>query len=107
MRLLLDSHAMIYSLDDVTQLGLHARGCLESSESSVWFSLISLWELAIKSSTGKLKLSSTLNQMVGGLLAQGFGMIPITVEHCQRVQRLPFHHRDPFDRMLAALAQAE
>jgi len=73
-----------------------------------YVSAVSLWEVALKSALGKLKLPAPYAHIFPSQLEQnGFGVVPITSGHCARLLELPFHHRDPFDRLLLAQAEVE
>lgn len=102
MRLLVDSHPLLwFVLGNKKRLSATMRARVEDGESLV--SIASLWEIAIKSGIGKLKAPDDLPERVQQL---GFELLPITAEHVWRVRELPHHHRDPFDRLLIAQAQA-
>ena len=73
----------------------------------IYVSIASLWELSIKLSLGKIKLEQPLPDVIGGVTNSTFQLLPITTAHVLRVMGMPFHHRDPFDRMLIAQATEE
>jgi len=104
LRLLLDSHAFLWAITQPSQLAAAARRAIEETENECFVSIASLWEMAIKSSRGKLSLPSNYSD---GIEHLGAALLPITIGHVRRVQMLPFHHRDPFDRMLIAQAMEE
>ncbi|MGH9159560.1 MAG: type II toxin-antitoxin system VapC family toxin, partial [Vicinamibacteraceae bacterium] len=105
MRLLLDTHAFLWWVDDDNRLSRRARAAIADRENDCFLSLTSCWELAIKVSLGKLSLEANVEQFVSVQAAtNGFTFLPVQFSHTARVARLPFHHRDPFDRMLAAQA---
>ena len=103
MTLLLDTHALLWWLDD-TNLASAARVRIADPDEIVLVSAVTLWEVAIKCAVGKLEVDGP---MIGQLTDNGFGPLPISWEHAERAGALPPHHRDPFDRMLVAQAQAE
>jgi PIN domain nuclease of toxin-antitoxin system len=108
MRLLLDTHALLWWVDDSPRLSRRARTAIANLENECLFSLASLWEMAIKVSLRKLELPATVEAFVDRhLVAGGFHALAIDIAHVARVARLPFHHRDPFDRLLAAQALEE
>lgn len=108
MRLLLDTHTLLWWVDDAPGLSRRARAAVADPENECLFSLASLWEMAIKASLGKLELPATIEAFVERhLVAGGFRALAIDVAHVARVAQLPFHHRDPFDRLLAAQALEE
>ncbi len=90
---------------DPSRLPLASRRLLSSGTSEVCFSLASIWEIAIKYSLGKLTFDADV--IAGAAQADGFGCLDIRREHLSEVQRLPWHHRDPFDRLLVAQSIVE
>jgi PIN domain nuclease of toxin-antitoxin system len=108
MRLLLDSHALLWFLDGSSALSITARSAIEDSGNEKLVSYATAWEVAIKLSLGKLKLAVPYEEVFpGALLANGFQLLPSDVRHYRELLTLPFHHRDPFDRLLIAQARAE
>ena len=71
------------------------------------FSMVSLWEIEIKASLGKLRLRTSLDAISAALIEQGMRELSISIAHLARLRELPFHHRDPFDRLLIAQAMTE
>ncbi len=108
MRVLLDTHALIWAVDDPAHLGSKARLALEDDSNAVLISAATVWEIAIKTGLGKLTLSMPyvgwMNRAIADLEAT---ILPITVEYAEALRTLPKHHRDPFDRLLIAQAQVE
>lgn len=104
MRLLLDTHALLWAIGDPERLHAVARMALAEERNEIWVSVASIWEIGIKRSVGKLKAPDDLGPH---LEAANFEPLTITLEHATRAGSLPMHHRDPFDRMLIAQAQAE
>jgi PIN domain nuclease of toxin-antitoxin system len=102
--LLLDSHTLLWWEADDSRLSERARERVEQTDSVVFFSAASLWELAIKRALGRLRLPDTLTSR---LLDEGFQEVPITAAHGLLAGGLPRHHSDPFDRMLVAQARSE
>lgn len=108
MRLLADTHAMLWWMRDDPRLSRRARALLADGANEVLWSLASSWEIAVKTGTGKLRLDRPLHRLYADLVSeQGVVLLPIGHDHCARVADLPLHHRDPFDRMLVAQAQHE
>lgn len=103
MRLLLDSHAFLWFVSGDRRLSPAARAAIEDC-SEAWLSHASIWELAIKHAAGRLTLRDPLPEMAD---RGGFLLLAIAVRHIEAAVRLPFHHRDPFDRMLVAQAIEE
>ena len=102
MNLLLDTHVLIW-WDEGRRLSSAGRRAIEAAD-SVYVSAASAWEVAIKIGLGRLRPSRTVEEAVE---ESGFLELPITFRHAQRVAGLPAHHRDPFDRLLVAQAEAE
>ena len=108
MRLLLDTHALLWWLVDDPKLSPAAREAIADAANEVLVSAASAWEIATKVRIGKLPGAEELAADVSGHLgAEGFIELAVTVAHAQRAGALPIAHRDPFDRMLIAQAQAE
>ncbi|MFP4540460.1 MAG: type II toxin-antitoxin system VapC family toxin [Opitutales bacterium] len=108
MRLLLDTHAVLWFLRGDARLSAVARAAIESAESECLLSRASLWEISIKQSLGKLKLAEPFEERLSSaLLRNRIGDLPLERAHLFAVARLPFHHRDPFDRLLVAVARIE
>jgi len=103
---LLDTHALRCWLDGSTRLSPSARSAIDSSSSSMVISAVVPWELAIKTSTGKFSSELLLSRWQEILDAQGFSELPIESAHAIRAGLLPLLHKDPFDRLLVAQAQA-
>ncbi|MBM3532988.1 MAG: type II toxin-antitoxin system VapC family toxin [Alphaproteobacteria bacterium] len=103
MRLLLDTHTFLWWRVDEARLSPEVRAAIGGAE-SVFVSMATAWEIAIKVSMGKLRMSGTVEER---LVASHFEPLPIGFRHMERVAILPFHHRDPFDRMLIAQCQVE
>jgi len=108
MRLLLDTHTLLWWVNDAHLLSRRARAAVADPKNECLFSLASLWEMAIKLSLGKLELPANIEAFVAlHLVGGGFRSLEIEVGHVARVAQLPFHHRDPFDRLLIAQALEE
>jgi PIN domain nuclease of toxin-antitoxin system len=102
---LVDTHALLWWLFDPSRLSPTARGILEDAASPKLVSMATLWELAIKISTGKLGWSQvTVRDIAGQLIEQEFTLLPVRVEELSRVESMERLHRDPFDRLLIAQA---
>jgi PIN domain nuclease of toxin-antitoxin system len=105
VRLLLDTHILLWCLADDAALSLPARTLIADPAHQVFISPISLWEIAIKAQLGKIV--ADVHEIHTAALTTGFLPLPFTLEHALAVAHLPFHHRDPFDRALVAQAHAE
>ena len=105
MRVLLDTHALLWWVADSSRLSAEAGGLIAAPGNRVFVSAASAWEIATKYRIGKLPDAALVALDVAGIIAgQGFEELPITVADAERSGRLPGTHRDPFDRMLAAQA---
>jgi PIN domain nuclease of toxin-antitoxin system len=108
MRCLLDTHTLLWFLQDAPELPDAVGDRIEAVSTRSWVSMATVWEMAIKISLGKLSVPYSLDEELPGLLEQcGFRTLPLTFVHMGLLSVLPFHHRDPFDRLLAAQAQCE
>lgn len=103
MRVLLDTHLLLWALAAPSKLPAAARKRIDTAE--VFVSAASIWEISIKSALGKLDADP--HQVLAAVTPAGFGLLPITGEHAARVRALPTLHKDPFDRMLIAQASIE
>lgn len=103
MRLLLDTHVVLWWLDDSPELSDEVKSLIDT-EPAVHVSAVTPWEIAIKQSLGKLQGPEDLAERVRDSQFTG---LPVTAGHAVRAGRLPGHHRDPFDRILVAQAQIE
>lgn len=104
MKILLDTHILLWAFADAPRLPRAIRDVIESSETIVFVSLASLWELRIKESIGKIKLPRTFYTAIE---PAGYELLPLKSKHIHEYGLLPMHHRDPFDRMLVAQARCE
>ena len=103
MKLLLDTHTLLWFIGGSSRLSSAARILIEDSENEKFVSIVSIWEIAVKVSIGKMSLSSPFDILFPHQLQiNGFELLPVKVEHASVVASLPFHHRDPFDRLLIA-----
>jgi PIN domain nuclease of toxin-antitoxin system len=108
MRILVDTHVFLWDLLDDHRSSRKAREILSSDEHQLYFSLVSLWEIAIKMKTGKLNaLGSSVSYIRDEMAEYGMELLPIRYEHILQLERLPLHHSEPFDRLLIAQAIAE
>jgi PIN domain nuclease of toxin-antitoxin system len=103
-RLLLDTHAFLWWLSDDSALGADARQMIGEPRNQVLISAASIWEISIKQAKGMLEAPEDIEALVED---EGFTKLPISLFHGQQAGKLPEIHRDPFDRMLIAQAQAE
>ena len=103
MKLLIDTHILLWWLDDDPAIPLWAASVIADQEHAVLVSAASVWEISIKRANGRLEAPDDLLSAV----ADDFATLPMTAEHAMAAGRLPPHHADPFDRMLIAQARVE
>ena len=107
MKILLDTHLLLWIADAPERLSPEAREIIEDPENEPLFSAASLWEIAIKSGLGREDFEVDPRLLRRGLLDNGYGELPILSEHAVAIDALPPLHRDPFDRLLVAQATVE
>jgi len=107
VRSLLDTHALLWWLQEHPSLSSKARRAIAATENQISVSAATVWELAIKNNSGKLEISALLDGFESKLAEEGMLVLPISFDHALRAGALPNHHKDPFDRMLVAQAQAD
>ena len=108
MRLLLDTHIFLWFIGGDERLSETARSLIEDDQNQVYLSVASLWEMAIKISLGKLSLARPYETLIPEQIDQNqLELMGITLPHTTVVVSLPYHHRDPFDRMIIAQALTE
>jgi PIN domain nuclease of toxin-antitoxin system len=107
VKLLLDTHLLLWAANEPKRLPKAARALMEDLENELLFSAASLWEIAIKGSLGRKDFRVDARLLRRGLLDNGYTELPITSEHAVNVDHLPSTHKDPFDRMLVAQAMVE
>jgi PIN domain nuclease of toxin-antitoxin system len=108
MKVLVDTHTFIWALLQDHRLSPKSKQVLSSDDSELYFSLASLWEIAIKIKLGKLNaIGSSVAYIRDEMEAYGIQLLPIRYEHILQLEALPVHHSDPFDRLLIAQAITE
>lgn len=100
----MDSHVAIWAIQDRGQLRTATLRLIDDPTINVFVSAASIWEISIKSASGKLQVADNFVELVRGA---AYTELPVTYRHAEMAANLPLHHRDPFDRMLVAQAQAE
>lgn len=106
MKVLLDTHTFLWAITEESKLSSRVRALLPSGDS--WFSVASVWEIVIKSRSGKLSLPQPVGPFITSQLAfNGVRILPVVLNHVLRVESLELHHRDPFDRILIAQSLEE
>jgi PIN domain nuclease of toxin-antitoxin system len=104
VNLLLDTHPLLWWLDDHPSLAARAREMISDPSNVVYLSAVVMWEARIKAALGKLDIPDDFRRVVD---RQGFVELVLTIDHADTLAALPFHHRGPFDRMLIAQAMFE
>ncbi len=104
MKLLLDTHALLWWLADDPSLPETPRSLIAAGDNLVFLSAAVVWEIRIKQALGKLEIPADFQEVLTG---QPFIELPISVDHAHAIADLPMHHRDPFDRILVAQAKVE
>lgn len=100
MNNLLDTHTFIWFIEGDAQLSEKARKAIEKKDAENFVSIASLWEISIKISLGKLELKTPFPKILEEIVKNGFTLLPITFQDTLTLSELPFHHRDPFDRII-------
>lgn len=104
MRILLDTHVLLWWLEDSKRLSIRHRALIEATETAPSVSAASIWEMSIKTRKGLLSIDGDL---IGSIRSSHLSILPITESHGWAAGLLPLHHADPFDRMLVAQGQLE
>lgn len=107
MNLLLDTHVALWAITDSPKLPPKARELILSPRTTVWVSVASLWEIAVKHSVGRGDMPISSQDAARYFRESGYRLLAIEAEHVVAVQELPAHHHDPFDRILVAQALVE
>lgn len=107
MNYLLDTHALIWFVEGDAKLPQRIRALISDPSNDIWVSHASIWEIAIKTALSKIQLSLSLSGLEQFLTTHNFSALPTRFPHFEELLRLPFHHDDPFDRLLIAQAIAE
>jgi PIN domain nuclease of toxin-antitoxin system len=107
MQILIDTQILIWFLEGNNLLSPNRRQIISSSQSNIFVSLASLWEIAVKISIGKLTLSKPLADVIEQISKENIEILNILPKHILQVSTLPLHHRDPFDRIIIVQSQVE
>jgi PIN domain nuclease of toxin-antitoxin system len=107
MNLLVDTHLLLWAAGEPQKLSRTARHVLEDANAQLWFSVASLWEVAIKHQLGREDFHAAPRRLRRGLIDHGWRELAVLSEHAVAIEDLPPIHKDPFDRMLLAQAQVE
>ena len=104
MDYIIDTHILLWFIEGDKRIGKENIEIIESEDNSIFISSASLWEIAIKISIGKLKLSVDFGELEFYLIDKGFEILDFNFLHLKKLINLPFHHQDPFDRMIISQA---
>lgn len=107
MRVLLDTHAFLWSIAEPAKLSKRAARVVEDGKNELLLSTASLWEIVLKAQAGKLQLPAGPGFLAEHMARLGVASLPVEAGHVLALLRLPLHHRDPFDRLLVAQCQVE
>jgi PIN domain nuclease of toxin-antitoxin system len=107
MKLLIDTQSFIWFIEDDEKLPINIRAMMNDGANTLIISIASLWEMTIKMSLNKLKLSGDIETMINRAVIVGFDILPIKSAHLMELSKLDFVHRDPFDRLIIAQSIAE
>jgi PIN domain nuclease of toxin-antitoxin system len=106
MRVLIDTHVLLWGIQDAGKVSVRVRALLPVAD--VWISVVSLWEIIAKVQIGKLALPTPVGDYLADKLKMnGVSVLPVTFAHVRRLEGIPLHHRDPFDRILIAQSLEE
>lgn len=103
MEILLDTHILIWHLTNNHRLSKEKSALIENPNNKKYISIASLWEITIKNSLGKLEIDIPLKKMI----PKEISLLDLTISHLEVLQQLPFHHKDPFDRIIISQAISE
>lgn len=107
MRILIDTHAFIWYTGNDSNLSLLVKNLIASDAAEVFISIVSVWEISIKIALGKLEIEGEFDQLPSVLARYDIEILPLAFAHTVKQSSMPFHHKDPFDRMIAAQALVE
>ncbi len=107
MRLLLDTHALLWFYGGDEALPVSLKEFIRNPANTCYVSVASLWEITINVSLGKLEIGRPITELFDFLERNQFWVIPIELAHLLHLQKLPYHHKDPFDRLIIAQALSE
>jgi PIN domain nuclease of toxin-antitoxin system len=107
MKYLIDTHVFIWFVENSPNLPQSIKDLIEDENSDIFISIASIWEVSIKTSIGKLPMNRKFKELIDVLNDNLIEILPIKFEHTNENNQLPFHHRDPFDRIIIAQAIVE
>ena len=107
MRYLIDTQVFLWFITGSPELSKKAREILENGDNEIFISIASLWEISIKTSLGKLTINGPYSTVIDDVIENEIEILPINFVHTVEQSKLPFHHKDPFDRLIIAQALVE
>lgn len=107
MQYLVDTHVFLWFISGAKELSVTARSLIEDGRNDIYISIASLWEISIKTALGKLVINGTYDSVIDDVNDNLMQILPILFAHTAEQNRLPFHHRDPFDRIIISQAIVE
>ena len=107
MRYLIDTHVFLWFVSSSKELSKTARTLIENGNNEIFLSIASLWEISIKTALGKLSVKGNYETVIDDVVDNSIQILPINFAHTVEQNRLPFHHRDPFDRIIISQAIVE
>ncbi len=107
MTILLDTHTLIWFFEGNNKLSSTARKAIQNPQNTVFVSVVSFWQIAIKISINKLEMEMTMEELQKLVWENGLQILPIKIEHTFLLRNLPYFHKDPFDRLLITQARTE
>lgn len=107
MQFLIDTHVFLWFVSNSKELSKTARTLIEDGNNTTFLSIASLWEISIKTALGKLSIKGTYASVIDDVTDNSIQILPVNFAHTVEQNRLPFHHRDPFDRIIISQAIVE
>jgi len=107
MQYLIDTHVFLWFVSSAKELSQTARTLIEDGQNEIFISIASLWEISIKTAIGKLAINGNYESVIDDVNDNSIQILPINFAHTVEQNRLPFHHRDPFDRIIVSQAIVE
>lgn len=107
MKYLIDTHVLIWLFNGDNVISSKVLEIIKNPKSNLYISIISFWEISIKISLGKLNISYSTKELIKETIDSGIKILNLKEEHILEVENLPFHHRDPFDRLIISQSKIE
>lgn len=107
MQYLIDTHTFLWFTEGSSELSVKATNLIQDKNNEIFISIASLWEISIKAATGKLEIIGSYDLVIEDITDNQMEILPINFPHTVVQNQLPFHHRDPFDRIIASQAMVE